>query len=125
MAMKAYSIFLFLFIFGAVTGSINNAGIFDVKLPQSNVQTISQAEVMDLSNTASTAGLNPFFIFYIIQTFGKVLFTGILTCATILPLMVQYGIPANYAMMIQAPVWIVEAFGIYQLITGYNMGGME
>jgi len=125
MAMKAYSIFMFLFIFGAVTGSINQLGIIDYQLPQSNVNTINQAQVMDLSNTASSAGLNPFFIFYVIQTFGKVLFTGLLTCATVLPLMVGFGVPITIATMFQGPIWIVEAFGIYQLITGYNMGGME
>jgi hypothetical protein len=125
MAMKAYSIFMFLFIFGAVTGSINQLGIIDYQLPQSNVNTINQAQVTDLSNTASSAGLNPFFIFYVIQTFGKVLFTGLLTCATVLPLMVGFGVPIVIATMFQGPIWIVEAFGIYQLITGYNMGGME
>lgn len=116
---------MFLFIFGAVTGSINQLGIIDYQLPQSNVNTINQAQVMDLSNTASSAGLNPFFIFYVIQTFGKVLFTGLLTCATVLPLMVGFGVPITIATMFQGPIWIVEAFGIYQLITGYNMGGME
>ena len=125
MAMKAYSVFLFLFIMGVVSGGINTLGIFDTTLPQSNVQTINQAQVMDLSNTAASAGLNPFFIFYIIQSFGKVLFTGLLTCATVLPLMMQYGVPMSIAMMFQAPSWVVMAFGIYQLITGYNMGGME
>lgn len=125
MAMKAYSVFLFLFIMGVVSGGINTLGIFDTSLPQSNVQTITQAQVMDLSNTAASAGLNPFFIFYIIQSFGKVLFTGLLTCATVLPLMMQYGVPMSIAMMFQAPIWVVMAFGIYQLITGYNMGGME
>ena len=125
MAMKAYSIFLFLFILGTVNSGINTLGIFDTTLPQSNVQTINQAQVMDLSNTAASAGLNPFFIFYIIQSFGKVLFTGLLTCATVLPLMMQYGVPMSIAMMFQAPIWVVMAFGIYQLITGYNMGGME
>ena len=125
MAMKAYSVFLFLFILGVVSGGINTLGIFDTTLPQSNVQTITQAQVMDLSNTAASAGLNPFFIFYIIQSFGKVLFTGLLTCATVLPLMMQYGVPMSIAMMFQAPIWVVMAFGIYQLITGSNMGGME
>lgn len=125
MAMKAYSIFMFLFILGSVTGGINSLGIIDYQLPQSNVNTINQAQVMDLSNTASSAGLNPFFIFYVIQTFGKVLFTGLLTCATVLPLMVGFGVPITIATMFQGPIWIVEAFGIYQLITGYNMGGME
>ena len=125
MAMKAYSIFMFLFLLGVVTGSVNQLGIFDYQVPTTNVNTISQAQVMDLSNTASTAGLNPFFIFYIIQTFGKVLFTGLLTCATVLPLMVSFGVPVTIAIMFQAPIWIVEAFGIYQLVTGYNMGGME
>ena len=123
--MKAYSIFLFLFTLGLVLGAINELGIYDVKLPQSNVQTVSQANVMDLSNTATNAGLNPFFIFFVIQSFMKVLGTGLLTCATILPLMMGFGVPLVIAMMFQAPVWIVEAFGIYQLITGYNMGGME
>ena len=130
MAMKLYSIFIFLFTFGVVTSSLNSLGIFDVNLPQNNVNTISQADVMDLSNTATTAGLNPFFIFYIIQSFGKVLFTGILTCATILPLMLQFGsgMPASVmvpiALMFQLPIWVVSAFGVYQLITGYNMEGM-
>jgi hypothetical protein len=131
MAMKAYSIFIFLFIFGVVSGSLNTLAIFDVNMPQNNVNTVNQADVMDLSNTASTAGLNPFFIFYIIQSFGKVMFTGILTCATILPLIVGFlsflPLPQAIAigMIFQAPVWIVCAFGIYQLVTGYNMGGME
>ena len=87
--------------------------------------TVTQANVMDLSNTATNAGLNPFFIFFVIQSFMKVLGTGLLTCATILPLMLQFGVPVAIALMFQSPIWIVEAFGIYQLITGYNMGGME
>lgn len=123
--MKAYSIMLFLFILGAVSGAINETALFDAALPESSTHAATAAEVTSLTETTVNAGLNPLWMFFVIVTFIKVLASGLITVATVLPLLLAYGVPSPIAVMIQGPIWIVEIFGIYQLITGYNMQGME
>ena len=42
----------------------------------------------------------------------------------IIPMLMAWGIPFWIAGMIQAPITLIEAFAIYQLYTGNQMGGM-
>jgi hypothetical protein len=123
--MKAYSIMLFLFILGSVSGFVNEVALFDAALPVSASHAVTAGEVTELTQTVADSGLNPLFMFFVIVTFIKVLASGLIAVATILPLLLGYGVPAALAVAIQGPIWIVELFGIYQLITGYNMQGME
>jgi hypothetical protein len=123
--MKLYAIMLFLFIFGFVNAGINEAGIFDVKLPNSNPQ-ITEAQAGQFTQGVGELNpLNPFFIYSMIVSFLKMFGQACLAVVTILPLMYSYGVPIYIGMMIQGPIWLVEAVGIYQLVTGYQMQGMD
>lgn len=131
--MKLWSIALFLFIFGAGVTCVNELSGFDAAMPGPAYEPLTEAEVQDLSEQATTTGLNPLYIYFVIQTFGKALFSGFLAILTILPLFcsilaafgISYAVAAVIGMVFQLPIWYVEIVGIYQMITGYNMQGME
>jgi hypothetical protein len=131
--MKAYHIALCLFIFGFAVSGINDLGIYKVKAPESGVQGITDSDIKDISGSAMAAGLNPFYIPFIIITFAKALASGFLAILSILPwfvsTMAAFGVPIGVSiiigMMIQGPIWWVLINGLYQWWTGYNYGGME
>ena len=122
--MKAYSVMLFIFIFGFVSGAIQESGLFVPNVPQQK-SAFNQAEITELGKGAADQGLNPLFMYGIIAMFAKVLFSGMLALLTIIPMLLAWGIPVWIGMMFQAPLWLMEASGFYQMLTGYNFLGMD
>lgn len=131
--MKLWSICLTLFILGFGVSAVNSLAFYNTTIPGPQYTTITEEEVQDISEEAVNTGLNPLFIFFIIQTFMKALIAGFLAILSILPLFCAmlggFGIPllisVPIGMVIQGPVWYVELIGLYQLFTGYSMQGME
>lgn len=131
--MKLWSIALFLFILGFATSSINDLGFLNTKIPGAQYQGVTEENVKDVSSQVMFTGLNPFFMYFVIQTFMKAMVSGFLAILSILPLFCSilsgFGIPLAYSipigMLFQGPVWYVELNGVYQLITGHTEQGME
>jgi hypothetical protein len=122
--MKLYSILLFLFIFGLVSSGINESGLFSVDIPATE-SGFEEANVQELTEGVANTGLNPITGFTIILTFFRVFASAVLAIITIIPILSSWGVPIWLGAMVQAPIWLVEVAGFYQLATGHNMLGME
>ena len=123
--MMLYKIVLCLVIFGAVAGAINDAGFYTTKLPTTGNTGITEAQVRDLSQSAQNTAVNPFSAFSLLLMLGGVLLNAFLAVITVIPLLMSYGVPAEFAVMIQTPIWLVTAFGVYQMYTGHQATGMD
>jgi hypothetical protein len=118
--MMLYKIMLCLVVFGAVNGAIDSLQIYSYKTPQQEVGGIGQAEVTDLSNTMSGAPLNPFTAYFVLTTIIRVLGSAALALLTVIPFLMAWGIPFAFALMIQTPIWLVMAWGFYEMWTGHT-----
>lgn len=115
--MMIYRVVLFLVIFGAVTSCMDAIGITPVILPSSQVG-INEGQVRELNQLNDQIGALSWFTIPFMLL--KVLFGAFLAVITILPLMFSYGIPLSWGLMIQTPIWLVEAYGLYQMVSGHG-----
>lgn len=123
--MMLYKLMLVLFIFGAVIGAINEAGLYEsTVLPESGA-TIDEAEVTEITGSLSDSTVTPFTVIQILMSCGKVLLGGMLSIVTIIPIMVSYGVPIVWASMVQAPIWLIEVWGVYEFYTGHQTAGQD
>ncbi len=131
--MRLWSILLFLFIFGFGTSAVNDLVIFDATVPGSNIEGPSEAEIKDITEEATTTGLNPLFTFFMVQMFLRALLSGALAILSILPwfcgLLGAFGVPllisAPIGMIFQGPIWYVTLNSAFQLFSGHQEKGME
>ena len=123
--MMLYRIVLCLVIFGAASAAIEDAGFYPVHLPQTGNTGITEAQVTDLSNAASNTPVNAFSAFTLLTMLGHVLLSAFLAVITVIPFLTAYGVPMEFAVMIQTPIWLVTAFGVYQMYTGHQATGMD
>jgi len=122
--MRAYTIALALFAFGFVTGGLNGLGIFDATLPTSGA-TLTEAQVTEITAGATAGGASPLQPISSLLTMGGILWEGIKTAVTIIPLLTSYGVPPTVALLIQGPIWFVYVAGIVQFFTGRNIKAGE
>jgi hypothetical protein len=119
-----YLIFFGIFTLGFVLNGMNSSGILPTALPTSNTNSFTQTQITDLTN--STQGQANLFTFTPQLTIIFISFlAGMMSLLTIIPLLLQLGIPAYLALMIQGPIWFIELFGVWGIITGQKpeMGG--
>lgn len=119
--MMIYKLALCLFIAGAAITGLNDSGIFTTAIPEPNINQISQDDVVDLTNAAGNADVNPVFTLSIIAIAAKSLFMGLVSVVSIIPLLLSMGVPGWIAIMIQGPIWLVMAAGLYQIFTGNRL----
>jgi hypothetical protein len=117
--MILYKIMLCIFICGAVGAGLNASGLYATAVPETGFE-LSEASVTELSQSVNEVAISPFTIVSILLTVGRVLAGGFIACLSIIPMLSQYGVPLIFAAMIQAPVWLVEAWGLYEFYTGYS-----
>lgn len=123
--MMIYKIVLFLMIFGAISGVINESGFYSVKVPTTGYKGMTEAQVTDLSNSAANTPVNAFSGFAVIVSLVKIIGSSFLAVATVIPFLVGFGMEANFAVAIQGIIWFVTAIGLYQMYTGHQLSGME
>lgn len=122
--MKAYSIFIALFILGAMLTGINDSGLYNVALPETQA-TISQAEIRDVNEGIAEQGVNPLSVMFSLFFFIKVLIGGFISLFAIGVVIMQFGFPLWMAAIPQAGAWIVELWGLYQIVTGHQTQGAD
>jgi hypothetical protein len=120
-----YSLLLFLFVFGAVTGAINSLGVFDTAIPTNGAQ-LNTSTVRDIQ--AGSENTPIFFLNYVMVAvaFLKVIGAGVLAMFLVAPLIYQIftmmGMDAVTAgaisLMIQAPITFVTLFGLFEWWSG-------
>jgi len=122
--MKLYDIFLFILIIGAVSEGFNTSGMFDVTVPTSRT-ALDGTQVVEVSEAVENEGINAFTAVSLLLLMIRMLIAAFIAVCTIIPLGMSWGFPAWALLMIQVPIWGVEMFGFYQLVTGHTAGGME
>lgn len=111
---------LFLFIFGAVSGVVNEMGLFDTKLPTTG-STINRSSASSLQSGAVTQPTSEFNWIEVLRTFMVVIGTGALCCFEVITLLHGFGVPLYMAMMLQAPITLVTVFGLWELWMGRSV----
>jgi hypothetical protein len=123
-----YDILFVLFCFGLLTGAVNELGIFEMKVPASGF-TISNSTVTEVQAGALSQPANDFSAWEVIQSFMRVVGSG-LTSLFAIGILV-YGLFNTVgaapeicllaAGMVQAPVTFVTLFGLYEWWTGRSV----
>jgi sterol desaturase/sphingolipid hydroxylase (fatty acid hydroxylase superfamily) len=116
--MMAYKIMLVMLIFCSVNSGVNALGWYTQKLPEQKA-IITEAEVTDLTNQASETAVNAWTMWTVIKMIFGVIGGVMLSLLTIIPFLTAYGVPIEIATMVQMPVWLVLAWGIYGMWTGH------
>ena len=118
MANVIYSIILFIFIFGATVSYINDSGMYEIKIPESGVQSdIGQAQQLNtaLTETSKSTQMSAIDQLYII---GTSITGGLLAVFTLGPLLASMGVPLGLVGMLISPLGIVAAFWVIEMWTG-------
>ena len=123
-----YDILLVLFLFGLLSGGVNELGIFEMKVPASGF-TISNSTVTEIQSGALSQPANDFSAWEIIQSFMRVIGSGIVALFAIGILVYNLFNSAGAApeiclfaaSIIQAPVTFVTLFGLYEWWTGRSV----
>ena len=121
-----YEMLLFLFVIGAVTQGFNELGMFDMDVPSTGMDSLSEDQVQEIQSGAQSTGASDYSTVEILLAFMKVIGMGIVAMFAIYPMIVTYatamGCPwviANVVgIIIQAPVTLFTFFALWCMWTG-------
>jgi len=122
--VKVYDIALALFIFQFVLGCINGLGIFETQVAVGNAE-VSEAQVQEVTGALENVEGGSGFSVLMVIKMVKIVIGAFFTVLFIVPMLLDWGIPLQIAMMIQMPIWLVEVWGIIQYVTGRSTKQME
>lgn len=123
--MMLYKLALVLMIFGASSAAIQDIGIYPIEVPQTDAVGIREADVRALSNNTAGTPAGAFSGWVVLMMILHVLLTAFMALVTIIPILLEYGVPIEFAVLIQTPIWLVFAWGLYQMHTGHATQGMD
>lgn len=123
-----YDILLLLFVFGLLSGGVNELGIFEMKVPASGF-TISNSTVTEVQSGALSQTANDFSAWEVIMSFMRVIGSGLVALFAVGILVFSIcnsvgaptGISTFAALAIQGPVTFITLFGLYEWWTGRNV----
>lgn len=123
---KAYDIMLALFIIGIVSTALNTIGILPSSFPAQN-EVMNESTVEDITGLAqsSESNVNSLFSSIMLVKMLGFFISIFFTILTIIPFLLEWGVPMDIALMIQLPIWLLEIIFIAQFITGRSMKQME
>jgi len=116
----SYRIAMFLFIFGFVASAMVSTGIIeDGTLPINAPSSGDDDYYTTLGNSLQDQNsIDPFTTINILLTCAAALLNALLAVFTILPILTTVGIPVPFALMIQAPIWLIYVKDVYAIYTG-------
>lgn len=117
--MMLYKIMLTMLIFSVVNAGLNASGLYLTKLPEQQ-SAVTQAQVVDLTTTVGNAQSNPWTALAVLGTVFRFLMDMALGLLTVLPMLLAFGVPMWLALMIQTPIWLILAWGVYEMWTGHS-----
>ena len=120
--MMSYKIALFLFIFGLVGGVIAEYNVFLIAPPSTIAPSITEQDAQEVGQGAAALGASPLYFPLILIQLGGILLKALVFVFCVLPLLLGLGIPLAIGMIIQAPIWLVYVYDMFQLWTGHSMG---
>ena len=123
---KAYDIMLALFIIGIVSTALNTIGILPSSFPAQN-EAMNESTVEDITGLAqsSESNVNSLFSSIMLVKMLGFFISIFFTILTVIPFLLEWGVPPDIAIMIQLPIWLLEIIFIAQFITGRSMKQME
>lgn len=115
----SYRIAMFLFIFGFVASALVSTGIIDDGVLPINTPSSDQDYYEEMGeNLQNQNSIDPFTVVNTLMMCASALLNAILAVFTILPILLTIGIPTPFAMMIQAPIWLIYMKDVYTIYTG-------
>ena len=118
--MRAYTIFLFLLLFGLCSSIVDEVGIgsTSVEFTTPEAQTAMIEEITNISSTATQEDTN--WLYYVtIMTWKMAVIFGkaLLYTITIIPLFIKLGVPWLITGLIQTMQAVLISVGLLQIIT--------
>lgn len=115
----SYRIAMFLFIFGFVASALVSTNIIGEGVLPINTPVSDQDYYEELGDTLQDQNsIDPFTAINTLMMCASALLSAILAVFTILPMLLTIGIPAPFAIMIQAPIWLIYVKDVYSIYTG-------
>lgn len=118
--MRAYTIFLFLLLFGLCSSVVDEAGIggTSVEFTTPESQTAMVEEITSISSAATQEDTN--WLYYVtIMTWKMAVILGkaLLYTLTIIPLFIKLGVPWLITGLVQTMQTVLIGVGLFQVIT--------
>ena len=118
MSSMVYPIILFIFIFGAVVGYVNETGLYTgYTIPADNI-AMSEGSVQELQENMMSEEASDYSYIDWILLGGKCLLAGVAAIFTLGPLLNDMGIPVGMAGMFISPLALILVFWIIEYFTG-------
>lgn len=114
----SYRIAMFLFIFGFVCSAFVSSGIMGEGSLPAQSQNVDEDYYQQVGESVSEHNIDIFAIPWLLFTTALALMQAMVAVFTILPMLVSIGVPIEFAMIIQAPIWIVYVKDVYTIYTG-------
>jgi hypothetical protein len=122
MANVIYPMIIFIFCFGAALTYINDTGMYDIKMPESGVQSsLQQAEDTNAALLQTTDGSYDQGLWEQMKILGQSIFGGILAIFTLGPLLMSMGVPVGMAGMFISPLGFVAIAWLIEMWLGRPM----
>jgi hypothetical protein len=118
MASIVYPLLIFIFIIGSGMTYINETGLYEIKMPESGVQSnLSQAGSTNtaLLETSKASDLNYIEMLFLV---GKTVFGGLVAIFTLGPLLESFGLPFGMVAWLLSPLGIVLVFWLIEMWLG-------
>ena len=122
--MRAWSIFLFLILFGLVSSAMDNIGFYTAHPVGFGEDTTRIKEIHEIQNITSEENM----LTYTTKTMmsGALLIgEALVTSVTIIPLFYKYGCPWDLIVICQALQTLVLMMGIISFITGRSTKSID
>jgi|LSQX01.2.fsa_nt_gb hypothetical protein len=121
--MRSYAIAVFLIVFGATTGMVNEMNVLEIDAPTHNIN-FGEDDIWEIQQGTTTGTVDPLFSVSLGFTVGKIVFQGILCALTIIPLLTEWGVPLVIAVGLQTPIWFIYGFEMLCWFKGTSSKGV-
>lgn len=118
--MMLYKIMLCLTVFGAVAGMMNTLNFYGLQSPTTGNPGVTEEQATEVTGAVSNSPLNMFTGYFVLMLLLNVLGSAALALVTVIPFLVAWGVPVELATAIQVPIWLVLAWGVYEMWTGHT-----
>lgn len=108
-----------LVVFGGVSTAMHEMGGYDTQVSSSDILT--QGDLEQLQESAASTEMSSTSGFSTAYSFIKVVLGALISAISIIPVMLNLGVPLVIAMIFQAPIWIIYGVELACWVRGSNM----
>lgn len=110
---------MFLFIIGFVASALALTGIVEEGVLPFSTPSSTQDYYEEFGeNIQGQKSIDPFTVINTLMMCATALLSAIVAVFTILPILLTIGVPLPFAMLIQAPIWLIYIKDVYTIYTG-------